>query len=131
MPTQIEIKIEKYKQKLAVMEAEQRTLRGRELIRLPAKYGYKTMAEFIEACRKADVRGRFGRLKPGKIEPKGPKKKYRPKTKITDEIRQLVWTMRNVDHLKIAEIEYRVGIAQTTINRILKQAPQSTQPPSE
>jgi len=109
--------LERMKGKLAKLEAELAYEQALELSKIPAKYGFKSAEEFLEAVAGA-VKEVGGSKK--KVS-EGPKSKRRRRAKITDEIKAKV-----VEAVKAGKTGARIakdlGVSLPSVQNIKKAA---------
>jgi DNA-binding NarL/FixJ family response regulator len=126
--------LEAARAKLASLEQSIESERNKELAQLPAKYGFSSADDFIDAVRKAGGGGARGRGRPGRRgRPPGSTaaaapasaaksaggRKRRSRAVITDETRGQVKKMVN-DGKTGAEIAKSLGISLPSVQNIKK-----------
>lgn len=121
MPTIVSAKLkelETARAKLASLEESVRAELNKELASLPAKYGFNTAEEFVDAVRSATGLRTRGRGRPaGSTNANGKKRRHR--AVITDETRAQVKKLVEAGKTG-SEIAKTVGISLPSVQNIKK-----------
>ncbi len=112
--------LEALKQKAAALEEQVATERARELAALPKEYGFDNVEDFLDAVLQANG-GRRGRRRgrPPTTAKSGRKSGRRPRTTITDQMRQQVKKLVEAGKTG-AEIAKAVDISLPSVQNIKK-----------